>query len=79
MYYVYVIKSKVDGRPYIGFSNELKQRIKDHNAGKSVYTAGYKPWISVFYAAFQDKKMAKRFEGYLKSHSGKAFMKKRLI
>ena len=79
MYYVYVIKSEINGRLYVGFSSELKQRIKDHNAGKSVYTANYRPWALVFYAVFSDEKIAKKFESYLKSHSGKAFMKKRLI
>jgi predicted GIY-YIG superfamily endonuclease len=79
MYYVYVIKSKIDDRLYVGFSNELKQRIKSHNAGQSIYTAKYKPWKLIFYAAFENEKSAKEFEKYLKSHSGRAFIYKRLM
>jgi putative endonuclease len=79
MYYVYAIKSQIDGRVYVGFSDELNQRIKAHNAGQSKYTAKYKPWDLIFYTAFEHEKTAKEFERYLKSHSGKAFANKHLF
>lgn len=79
MYYVYVIKSKKYGNIYIGYSTNLKQRIIDHNAGKSTYTNKYKPWVLLSYFAFSDKNVALDFERYLKTASGKAFMRKRLI
>lgn len=79
MFYVYIIKSEQDGRFYVGFSTELKDRIKAHNFGQSIHTAKYKPWSLVCYLAFEDIKVAKQFEKYLKSHSGRIFMKKRLI
>jgi putative endonuclease len=31
-------------KTYIGFSEDLKQRIADHNAGKSTHTLKYAPW-----------------------------------
>jgi predicted GIY-YIG superfamily endonuclease len=37
------------------------------------------PWILVWYCAFPDKQRALAFEAYLKSHSGRAFSKKRLL
>lgn len=79
MYYVYIIKSKIDDRLYVGFSTDLQKRIKSHNSGKSIHTAKYKPWFLVFYSAFKNIKTAKQFEEYLKSHSGKAFINKRLV
>jgi len=79
MYYVYTIRSHVDGRIYVGFSNELKQRVKAHNTGQSKYTAKYKPWDLIFYSAFEKQNTAKEFEQYLKSHSGKAFANKHLF
>jgi predicted GIY-YIG superfamily endonuclease len=79
MYYVYAIKSQIDGRVYVGFSNELEQRVKAHNAGQSNYTAKHKPWTLIFYAAFESERTAKSFEHYLKSHSGKAFANKHLF
>ena len=43
------------------------------------YTKRHAPWEIESYLAFSEGKDAKRFEVYLKSNSGKAFMKKRLI
>jgi predicted GIY-YIG superfamily endonuclease len=79
MYYVYIIQSKVDDRLYVGFSTDLKKRIKAHNFGQSIHTAKYKPWALVFYSSFCDIKTAKEFEQYLKSHSGRIFLNKRLV
>src|SRR5215831_9296048 len=49
-----------------------------HSAGRSAHTAKFKPWKLVWYCAFPDKYKALEFEKYLKSHSGRAFAKKRL-
>ena len=79
MFYVYLIQSEANPeRRYVGFTTDLKQRIKTHNAGGSVHTAKYKPWRLVGYHAFSDKRNAQEFEWYLKTGSGKAFANKRL-
>ena len=80
MHYVYVIRSVTEpSQIYTGATEDLKQRIADHNAGKSTHTSKYVPWEVEFYAAFPDKRVAYEFERYLKSHSGRAFMNKRLV
>ncbi len=80
MYYTYIIRSiSYPDKTYIGFSKNLKQRINEHNQGKSKYTAHFKPWKLIFYSAFDTKEKAINFEKYLKSNSGKAFASKRLI
>lgn len=42
-------------------------------------TAPYRPWKLITYLAFDSQKLAKDFERYLKSGSGKAFTYKRLV
>jgi predicted GIY-YIG superfamily endonuclease len=80
MWYVYIVKSiNFAEQRYIGFTEDLKQRLSDHNNGKSTHTEKYKPWELTWYCSFQDKYKALDFEKYLKSHSGKAFTNKRLI
>ncbi len=80
MWYIYIIRSvSFPDQKYIGASTDLKQRVADHNAGKSVHTAKFSPWKLDWYCAFPDKYKALEFEKYLKSHSGRAFAKKRLI
>lgn len=79
MHYVYLILSEsTPGKRYIGFSDDLRQRITDHNAGENVSTAPFRPWKLQTYLAFSSKAQALTFERYLKSGSGHAFASKRL-
>ena len=79
MYYVYLIESISEpGVKYTGYTEDLKQRLADHNAGKNVTTASHRPWRLKTYVAFSTKAQALAFERYLKSGSGHAFAKKRL-
>ena len=78
MFYVYLLRSiSFPDKTYIGFSEDLKQRLSDHNAGKSLHTAKFMPWELVSYHSFLDKRKAQEFEHYLKTGSGQAFAKKR--
>ena len=79
MFYVYLIQSiNSPEQRYIGFTEDLKQRIKDHNSGLSLHTKKYMPWKLVTYLAFCDKYAALDFESYIKKGSGQAFANKRL-
>lgn len=74
MFYVYLIKSiSHPEQKYIGQTDDLKRRLKQHNAGCSIHTAKYKPWELVNYFAFNSKDAALEFEQYLKTGSGYAF------
>ncbi len=45
MYYVYILRSvNFPKQTYRGYTEDLKARIKAHNAGKSTHTAKYLPW-----------------------------------
>jgi len=81
MYFTYILRSlKTSGAIYIGYTNDLKSRLANHNSPQNTgYTKRHAPWEVETYLAFSDRAEAKRFEHYLKSSSGKAFMKKRLI
>jgi predicted GIY-YIG superfamily endonuclease len=64
---------------YTGITRDLKKRLTDHNEGKSPHTRKFKPWNLVAYTGFADEPTAMAFEKYLKSGSGKAFLKKHFI
>lgn len=81
MFYTYILSStKQKGAIYIGSTKDLKKRLDEHNklVGPD-HSRKYAPWIIETYLAFSDLSEAKRFERYLKSSSGKAFLRKRLI
>ena len=79
MFYIYMIRSIPNPeQTYVGFTEDLKARLKAHNNGQSPHTSKFKPWDLITYLTFKDKPKALAFEKYLKSHSGKAFANKRL-
>ena len=80
MFYTYVIESvRTPGTYYKGFTKDLRERLSRHNSGEVPHTSKFGPWELVFYCAFKEKEMAVAFEKYLKSGSGIAFMRKRLV
>jgi predicted GIY-YIG superfamily endonuclease len=76
-YYVYILQSKnYPDKYYVGYTENIKERIVKHNEGSVSYTSRYKPWKNNVTIAFVEKQKALIFEKYLKSHSGRAFSKK---
>ena len=79
MHYVYLIENTSEPRVrYTGYTDDLKQRLRDHNSGKNISTALHRPWHLKTYLAFSTKLQALAFERYLKSGSGHAYANKRL-
>ena len=78
-YYVCILESvNCPGRFYTGFTEDLKERLKDHNASHSPHTAKFAPWRLKTYLGFSDRIKALESECYLKTASGRAFAAKRL-
>ena len=79
MFYVYCIESRsLPCQRYTGFTEDLRQRIEDHNCGCNLSTAPGCPWSLKGYVAFDNKPAALDFQRYLKTGSGHAFRRKRL-
>lgn len=76
---VYILKSLKDQSLYIGLTSNIKKRITEHQLGISGFTKGHLPYKLIFVSMFNNKFVAARFEKYLKTASGKAFAKRRLI
>ncbi len=78
-HYVYLIERlSAQAERYVGMTTDLKQRLREHDQGKSSHTAKFRPWKLITYVAFTDRAKAEAFERYLKSGSGHAFARKRL-
>jgi predicted GIY-YIG superfamily endonuclease len=74
---VYVIRSESNpSRHYTGITNEMKARLDWHNHGPSGHTTHDRPWSAVVTIEFPSERLARRFEKYLKSGSGRAFAKR---
>ncbi len=70
MFYVYLIKSISSRKIYVGYTNDLRRRLKEHNEMKGgKYTTKNKgPFELIYYEAYKSEKDAKRREGALKLH-----------
>lgn len=80
MYTVYILRSiKYPDRYYTGLTQNLDERLKEHNSGISQYSKNYAPWKVETHITFRNKSLANDFEKYLKKGSGYAFMRKRFI
>lgn len=78
MYYVYVIQSQKDQRFYTGFTKDLRKRFSEHNNKKVYSTKGRGPFVMVYYEACLNEQDARMRERYIKTGTGKRYIKNRL-
>ena len=78
MYYVYLIQSRKDKQFYTGFTGDLQNRLREHNAGKVPSTKERGPFELIYYEACLNEQDALAREKYLKSGMGKQYLKNRL-
>jgi len=78
MYYTYVLKSEIDGNLYVGYTENLKLRIEQHNRGYVKSTQKRRPLKLIYFEACINQQDALKREKYLKTFYGKMFLKKRL-
>ena len=75
MYYVYILQSIKDGRTYIGYTNDLSERLKRHNAGSVTATKHRRPLKLLFSEDLPTEKEAKKREKYWKNGGGRRKLK----
>ncbi len=79
-FYVYVLKSiSHPNQIYTGFTEDLNKRLSDHDAGRARHTSKYAPWQCLVALRFPTKHKALEFERYLKTGSGRAFLKRHFL
>jgi len=78
-YYVYVIRSEKHNTNYVGSSNDIEKRLREHNAGKCRYTSGRLPWALVYQESFGTRSEAMRREKFLKTGQGRKFLKEKIV
>lgn len=78
MYFVYIIRSSLTGKNYTGLTSNIERRLKEHNEGKTRSTKHGKPWELVYKEELPSLLKARQREKYLKSGSGREYIKKLL-
>ena len=78
MYYTYILQSKNDKFFYVGYTDNLKERLTLHNKGRVVSTKNRLPVELVYYESCLNQQDATHREKYLKTAWGKRYIKRRL-
>ena len=80
MYYVYVLRSSEDRESfYLGYTSDLRKRVKEHNQGLNKSTRG-KQWQLVYYEAYVRESYARKREQKLKHNRRmKQFLLQRIL
>ena len=69
MFKVYVLKSR-EGKYYIGHTNNLERRLKQHKSGDSTWTRKYKDWELTYVEEYSTRAQAMKREKQIKSYKG---------
>jgi len=79
MFYVYLLENQNDKSWYIGQTDDLRARVARHNAGNGARTTRIKKdWKLIYYEAYILKADSLGRERFLKSGSGRMYLKKQL-
>lgn len=77
-FYTYVLKSEKDGKLYVGWTDDIHNRINQHNKGRVEATKARRPLTLVYVEACLSKEKAIKREKYFKTGFGRRFLKERL-
>ena len=72
--WVYVLRSRVNGRLYVGMTSRLRRRLAEHNNGHNRSTSAWRPWDLIRRESFADYAQARERERFLKSGQGRAIV-----
>lgn len=78
-FYTYVLESLKDAKRYIGYTQNLKRRLEEHEKGLSFATKLRLPFKLIYFEGCLNQEDAKRRENYLKTTQGRRFLGLRLI
>jgi len=78
--YVYLLRSTSTEKFYVGWTTDIKRRVKEHNSGKSRYTKSRGSWELIGYEVFFNTEEAKKRERALKRNPRMlSYFKKRVL
>lgn len=75
MWKVYAIRSLAKNYIYVGLTDNIVRRLKQHNNGYNKTTKSYRPFEIILVENYPNRNKARNREKYLKSGCGKEFLK----
>ena len=78
MAFVYVLKSTITGRYYIGSTQDVSLRLSQHNSGMMRSTRAGRPWTLVYSEQLRTVADAMKRERQIKSWKNRPYMQRML-
>ncbi len=78
-FYTYVLLSLADGDRYVGSTDDLVDRMKEHDSGHVASTKNRRPLKLIYYEACLTRTSARKRETYLKTAWGKRYLNTRAL
>jgi putative endonuclease len=79
MYYTYILRSLKDGRYYYGHTQNLENRLEEHNSGNVKATRPRRPLVIHYKEEYNSRSEAAKREYFFKSIPGYIYLKERGI
>jgi len=79
MFYLYILKSKNKNYNYVGVTNDLERRLKEHNIGLNKSTSPYKPFLLVYQENYKTLSEARKREWFLKCTPQGGKLKRKIL
>ncbi|MGA7160530.1 MAG: GIY-YIG nuclease family protein, partial [Bacteroidota bacterium] len=74
-FFVYILYSQKHSRSYVGQTNNIDARLERHNKGEVISTKPYRPWVRIYYEAYETRGEAVKQERWYKTGIGHARVK----
>ncbi len=76
MYYVYILQSTVSSGYYVGHTDDVSRRLKEHNLGMTKYTRLARPWKVMYMEPYATRSAVMRREKEIKEMKSKRYIEK---
>jgi len=75
MYYVYILRSLINGKLYTGSTENIQRRFEEHNTSRSNATKHGRPFELIYQEVYDSRSQAYQREMYLKTGKGREKLK----
>jgi putative endonuclease len=78
MYFIYILYSASSNIYYIGFSEDVERRFRQHNSALNTsFTSKHSPWIlKAVFSCGQDRAFAMKVEKFIKNQKSRSFIER---
>ena len=76
MFFVYILRSTRDDKLYVGYTNNVRRRLEEHNLGKVAITKNRRPFKLIYLEGYLNQQDATIREKFFKTGWGRTHLKR---